>query len=182
MQGTRQAAVLSEESAATPSFEHRAASGISSNRVGPIGPTRSSGSSRPANHQDENIALRHRSLSPSFQERSLCFFIDQYYYAPSEAGNPGWLEFLPELYLSCNDGSCFKSAVLGVATVNLANQSSLPSLSEEAYWNYRLAIKALRDALSRPDEAVKDETLASILLICLFAVSASRLRDLRLLY
>ena len=109
-------------------------------------------------------------LSNPLEQQTVCYFLYQHYIKPEAGASPGWLDFIPDLYSQSSDNECFKTAFLGVAALNLANQSSLPRLAAIARHKYGLALKTVNAALTDPQRAIKDEILATLLLICIFAV------------
>lgn len=89
----------------------------------------------------------------------------------------GHLEYLPSLYARCGEisppgelspSACLRWAVDATALVTLANVAHAPPLMIKARQGYGKAIRGLRAALASPDQAVKDETFASVVLLSLF--------------
>lgn len=90
----------------------------------------------------------------------------------------GHLEYLPPLYARCAEVSsqseisppstCLRWAVDATALMTLANVAHAPPLMIKARQGYGKAIRSLRAAMASPDQAVKDETFASVVLLSLF--------------
>ncbi|KAJ5645995.1 hypothetical protein N7490_002367 [Penicillium lividum] len=120
-----------------------------------------------------NISL---SLIPiadaTWEHRAICYFFDQYIIKPDFEDDMGHLEYLPSLYSQIDQqklkSSCLRWAVDATAFMTLANVSRAPQLMLKARRGYGKALSSLREALSSPTEALKDETFASVVILSLF--------------
>lgn len=119
-----------------------------------------------------------RQLADStWEERAICFFFDQYT-CSSDAGQCiSHLGFLPSLYALCRDvgekecsasSASLRLAVDATALVTLSNEIREPSLIVKARYLYGMALQRLRQALESRTQAVRDETLASVVLLSMF--------------
>ncbi len=120
------------------------------------------------------------ALNPPWGQRALLFFVDQYVIPGEEsAGTPGWLDFLPELYSNSEGNSCLESAVTAVSSASLANQSGSSWRMTEARYAYGTALKSTNAALKARDQALNDETLLAIILLCVFGVNGPITKPIR---
>lgn len=131
-------------------------------------------------HRDpsEDLTLTlHRIADSTWEERAVCYFFDQYTVNADQEEGMGHLEYLPPLYARAGEishrgagspAACLRRAVDATALMTLANASNAPQLMIKARQGYGKALRGLREALSSPDSAVKDETFASVMLLSLF--------------
>jgi hypothetical protein len=92
---------------------------------------------------------------------------------PAAHGRPGNLDFLPELYeKSGSDGQCFNEALLAVSTGSLARSRHDDGLNRKAMIVYSKALASLRIALSNDELTQQNTTIAAILLLSRFEVTA----------
>jgi hypothetical protein len=83
------------------------------------------------------------------------------------------LSFLPELYGRTNLHAPLKEALNAVAWLSMSNQLGIESLKFEACRSYFHAIELMAKLLQSPNEARRDETLATNYLFGLFEVKLS---------
>lgn len=130
-----------------------------------------------ARQSQESALTLHRVQDATWEQRALCFFFDQYTINADNEDGMGHLEYLPPLYAHCGEVSprgenspstCLRWAVDATALMTLANATNAPPLMIKARQRYGKAIRSLRTALASPDQAVKDETFASVVLLSLF--------------
>lgn len=114
-------------------------------------------------------------LGLNWEDQSVLYFFDQYVMPPDASGNPGWLEFLPDLYGASNETSCLKPSLAAVSYANLTNQSSIPWMSVQARHSYGEALRSINSALRDPEQATTDETLTAVFLLGLFEVRSDEL-------
>lgn len=126
--------------------------------------------------EDLTLTL-HRIADSTWEERAVCYFFDQYTVNADHEEGMGHLEYLPPLYARAGEighmgtgspAACLRRAVDATALMTLANASHAPQLMIKARQGYGKALRGLREALSSPDSAVKDETFASVMLLSLF--------------
>jgi len=119
----------------------------------------------------------HRIADSTWEERALCYFFVQYTVPKDNEDTMGHLEYLPPLYARAAEiestvkGSAAASlrwAVDATALMTLANFSNAPPLMIKARQGYGKALRRLRDALTSPESAIKDETFASVMLLSLY--------------
>ncbi|OQE34781.1 hypothetical protein PENCOP_c015G09041 [Penicillium coprophilum] len=109
----------------------------------------------------------------TWEQRALCYFFDQYT-IKADCEDGGHLEYLPPLYArelgqsGESSSSCLRWAVDATALMTLANAKNAPSLMNKARQGYGRALRGLQEALASPDNAVKDETFASVVLLSLY--------------
>ncbi|GLI75672.1 hypothetical protein PoHVEF18_003934 [Penicillium ochrochloron] len=130
-----------------------------------------------ARQPQESALTLQRVQDSTWEQRALCYFFDQYSITGEGEDGMGHLEYLPSLYARCGEVSpadelspsvCLRSAVDATALMTLANVAHAPPLMIKARQGYGKAIRSLRAALASPDQAVKDETFASVVLLSLF--------------
>jgi Fungal specific transcription factor domain len=114
-------------------------------------------------------------LGLNWERQSVLYFFDQYVMPPDARGNPGWLEFLPDLHEASNETSCLKPSLAAVSYANLANQSSIPWMSVQARHSYGEALRSINSALRDPEQVTTDETLTAVFLLGLFEVRSDEL-------
>lgn len=96
-----------------------------------------------------------------------CFF--HRYVVPADGiANPGWLDFLVELYIESSDFSCLRMAVRAVSIAHFANQSGSPWLSTRARKSYGVALQAVNLALKDPGQQTGVDTLTAVYLMIFF--------------
>ena len=129
---------------------------------------------RPSPARGSPLSL-HSLADTTWEERALCFFFDQFTMNGENEEGMGHLQYLPSLYAESDCSgealtptACLRWAVDATAMITLANTSHAPSLVLKARRGYGKALRILREVLSSPTEAVKDETLASVVLLSLF--------------
>ncbi|PKY01389.1 hypothetical protein P168DRAFT_47693 [Aspergillus campestris IBT 28561] len=132
------------------------------------------GSARQSLLLSPSLSLR-RLDDSTWEERAVCYFFDQYTTRDQSDECLSHLGFLPSLYAVCRDGgpggpvsSCLQWAVGATALVTLSNQVKAPSLMLQARNRYGMALRGLRQALGSREQAVKDETFSTMVLLSLF--------------
>ncbi|CEL00731.1 hypothetical protein ASPCAL00328 [Aspergillus calidoustus] len=122
-----------------------------------------------------SLSLYHVADS-TWEERAVCYFFDQYTSVAEDDNQAiSHLSFLPSLYAFCRDNepdsltaSCLRHAVDATALMALTNDVNAPSLALRAREYYGHALRGLRQALATQTQAVKDETLTTMVLLALF--------------
>ncbi|EAL93501.2 putative C6 transcription factor [Aspergillus fumigatus Af293] len=121
--------------------------------------------------------LTRQVADSTWEERAICFFFDQYTCSSETGECISHLGFLPSLYALCRDASekecpasssSLRLAVDATALVTLSNEIREPSLIVKARYLYGMALQRLRQALQSRTQAVRDETLASVVLLSIF--------------
>jgi hypothetical protein len=121
--------------------------------------------------------LTRQIADSAWEERAICFFFDQYTCSNETGECISHLGFLPSLYALCRDAgekecsassSSLRLAVDATALVTLSNEIREPSLIVKARYLYGMALQRLRQALESRTQAVRDETLASVVLLSIF--------------
>ncbi|KAL2872714.1 putative C6 transcription factor [Aspergillus lucknowensis] len=119
------------------------------------------------------------SVSPiadsTWEERAACYFFDQYTSGEGDDEAISYLSFLPSLYAVCRDKrphnptkTTLRLAVDATALMTLSSHINAPPLALRAREYYGSALRGLREALATQTQAVKDETLATMVLLALF--------------
>ncbi|KAL2820350.1 hypothetical protein BJX63DRAFT_380534 [Aspergillus granulosus] len=112
----------------------------------------------------------------TWEERAVCYFFDQYTSVEEDENQAiSYLSFLPSLYAVCRDNepdspisNSLRHAVDATALMALTNDVNAPSLALRAREYYGRALRGLRQALATQTQAVKDETLTTMVLLALF--------------
>lgn len=110
----------------------------------------------------------------TWQDRAICFFFDQFIIPPNQDNEMRHLDYLPTLYSQLGQGksvqssSCLSWAVEATALMTFGNVVRAPQLITKARQGYGKALRTLREALSSPTEALRDETFASVVVLSLF--------------
>ncbi|PLB47870.1 Zn(II)2Cys6 transcription factor [Aspergillus steynii IBT 23096] len=135
---------------------------------------RSRSTSTSGDSHDSSLSL-YRVADSTWDERAVCYFFDQFTTLEDHEVCINHLGFLPSLYATCRDtgydgsvSSCLRQAVDATALIALGNEVKAPNLIVKARDYYGLAIRGLRQALASKTLAVKDETFATMILLCLF--------------
>ncbi|KAL3462962.1 hypothetical protein BJX64DRAFT_136195 [Aspergillus heterothallicus] len=118
----------------------------------------------------------HQVADSTWEERAVCYFFDQYTSVEEDENQAiSYLSFLPSLYAVCRDNepdsltaNCLRHAVDATALMALTNDINAPSLGLRARGYYGQALRGLRQALATQTQAVKDETLTTMVLLALF--------------
>lgn len=117
----------------------------------------------------------HRVADSTWEERALCFFFDQYTSGEEPDEAMSYLSFLPSLYSACRENGsdsptalCLRNAVDATALMTLSNHVNAAPLVVRARQHYGNALQGLQAALYEKNDAVKDETFASMVLLALF--------------
>lgn len=105
----------------------------------------------------------------------MCFFFDQYTTVGESGDCISHLQCLPGLYARCQErssrdapSSCLRWAVNATALMSLGQESQASALTHKARKNYGMAIRELRQQLTSPDQATKDEIFAAVVMLALF--------------
>ncbi|KAI9369079.1 hypothetical protein BJX61DRAFT_179322 [Aspergillus egyptiacus] len=117
----------------------------------------------------------YRVTDSTWEERAVCYFFDQYTSGDSPEEAVSYLSFLPSLYSVCRENGAdsqtaasLRLAVDATALMTLSNHVNAPSLVLRAREYYGSALRGLRQALTTQNQAVKDETFATMVLLALF--------------
>ncbi|KAH8424707.1 putative C6 transcription factor [Aspergillus melleus] len=139
-------------------------------------PSLSPSTSPPSGESRASSSLSlYRVADSGWDERAVCYFFDQFTTLEDQEVCINHLGFLPSLYATCRDigydgsvSSCLRLAVDATALITLGNEVKAPPLIIKARDCYGMAIRGLRQALASKTQAVKDETFATMILLCLF--------------
>ncbi|PKS10301.1 hypothetical protein jhhlp_002052 [Lomentospora prolificans] len=110
------------------------------------------------------------TLSPSFQEQGVAFFFSRYVTATEETADYHNFDFIYEVWQPSRGAQERRvDAVLASMTaVGLAAMATLTRSPERLDWarqSYVTALRLINDALEDPEEATKDSTLLSVLIL-----------------
>lgn len=111
-------------------------------------------------------------LSPDWPTEAPNLFFSEYIFSSDGPEMPGGhLEFLPELCREESQSQCLMEAIDAVSFANVATQSSLTWLTLRARKSYGKALISLNATLQNTEEAQKDSTLATVVLMSMYEVS-----------
>ncbi|GES57057.1 Zn(II)2Cys6 transcription factor [Aspergillus terreus] len=140
--------------------------------------TSPTGNKQPSHQRSgyQKLPLARYSVADStWEERAVCYFFDQYTTVDRPDECVSHLGFLPSLYAICRDGKqdgsaalCLRLAVDATALISLGNQVKAPSLILKGRRSYGMALRGLQRALTSLEQAVKDETFTTMVLLSLF--------------
>ncbi|KAJ5805227.1 hypothetical protein N7474_011114 [Penicillium riverlandense] len=131
--------------------------------------------SRSPTGADPSLSL-YSVADATWEQRAVCYFFDQYTIGDDENEGMSHLDFLPALYARCGEvgnrdtlaSECLRWAMDSTALVALANATDAAPLTIKARQGYGKALRGLRQILSSPTQAVKDETFAVVVLLSLY--------------
>jgi hypothetical protein len=106
----------------------------------------------------------------NWEEQATCFFFHGYTLQSSHNDNPGWLDFLPEMYQKSDSDSALAHSTRAMSFTSLSSASSLKHLATKGHQSYGLALKKINASLRKPNEVLEDSLIVSVLLLALFEV------------
>ncbi|KAF2152681.1 hypothetical protein K461DRAFT_268587 [Myriangium duriaei CBS 260.36] len=107
--------------------------------------------------------------TPAWEDWSISSFLHDWTLPESTTGfGIGFQEFLPDLYSKSSPDVDLSLAVRAASYASFANQHSSPQMMAKARTSYGKALTALNLSLRRPLDAVKDTTIATIILLQIF--------------
>ncbi|GAM85589.1 hypothetical protein ANO11243_035960 [Dothideomycetidae sp. 11243] len=107
--------------------------------------------------------------TPAWEDWSISAFLHDWTISDSVSGfGVGFLEFLPDLYSNTSPNVDLSLALRAAALASFANQYSSPQMMAKARNAYGRSLTALNTSLRKPDDAVKDTTIATIILLQIF--------------
>ncbi|KAF4447700.1 Arginine metabolism regulation protein II [Fusarium austroafricanum] len=106
-----------------------------------------------------------RQPQPSFEDESIAFFLDEYRVLPAAGVIRGHLDFLEGMYRNSTRSSCIRPALLAVAHMSLSRHYKSTALYVTARYHYGAALRTVNRDLSVSERPLKDETLASLMLL-----------------
>ncbi|OAA47116.1 hypothetical protein NOR_02752 [Metarhizium rileyi] len=112
-------------------------------------------------------SLEHQ-LQPSWDDESVCYFLDEFCIPPSPGIFPGYLDFLQDLVAASPPNSALRPASLASACLSLSRRSKSAYLYTRACEYYGKALRILNKSLNESSSAVRDETIATVMLLNLF--------------
>ena len=98
------------------------------------------------------------------------FFENFVIQADASRSSPGFLDFLPELYLEQTTDNCLSDAVKAVAFMYLSKRSSIQSFAVQARRSYGKALVQASSNLNIHEEAKSDHMLATLAILDLYEV------------
>ena len=127
--------------------------------------------------QDHFIAnvLATRPVQPSMEDRATCFFFRQYVSddkARSSAPLRGVLEFVLPLYRQSSTSGALPAVAAAIGLAGLSNQGMSTNSRAVAASLHTKAIRQLAAAVADPIENKTDQTLAAIMLMCVYEVKS----------
>ena len=106
----------------------------------------------------------------NWHDRSLCLFFRDFTLREDKYGTHGYLGFLPEMYQESINDPVLRLAVQATASAATANRTNLSLLESKARLSYGQALTSVNYMLRTPEEAIKDRTIVSVMLLILFEV------------
>lgn len=97
-------------------------------------------------------------------------FYEDYIIFSDGDSEPGWLSFLPKLYVRSKDDSALRFAVKAVADAHAGNKSSSSKIMFAAQESYGIALGMVKEDLVRLSRAVKNDTVTAVFLLGLYEV------------
>lgn len=101
-------------------------------------------------------------------DQAVCFFFHQYIIASSDGGNPGFLDFLPDLYERSKPDDALAQAVKAISYIALSGKSSVKVLFARGHEHYRTTLQRITQMLQSPEDTVQDSLIVAIMLVVLF--------------
>ncbi|KAF5669900.1 Arginine metabolism regulation II [Fusarium circinatum] len=106
-----------------------------------------------------------RQPQPSFEDESISYFLHEYCVLPAPGVIKGHLDFLEDMYRSSSRSSCIRPALLAAAHMSLSRHYKSSTLYVTARYHYGAALGTVNRDLSASRRPLKDETLASLMLL-----------------
>ncbi|KAF4345140.1 Arginine metabolism regulation II [Fusarium beomiforme] len=106
-----------------------------------------------------------RQPQPSFEDESISYFLHEYCVFPGPGVIKGHLDFLEGMYRSSSRASCIRPALLAAAHMSLSRHYKSSTLYVTARYHYGAALRTVNRDLSASKRPLKDETLASLMLL-----------------
>ncbi|KAF5694368.1 Arginine metabolism regulation II [Fusarium denticulatum] len=106
-----------------------------------------------------------RQPQPSFEDESISYFLHEYCVLPAPGVIKGHLDFLEGMYRSSSRSSCIHPALLAAAHISLSRHYKSSTLYVTARYHYGTALRTVNRDLSISKRPLKDETLASLMLL-----------------
>ncbi|PNS21705.1 hypothetical protein CAC42_1559 [Sphaceloma murrayae] len=109
------------------------------------------------------------SSTPAWEDWSINSFVHDWTIPDAADGNSvGFLDFLPSLYLRTKPELDFSLALKAASFASFANQHNSPEMMAKARASYGKALTALNSSLRNYEAALRDTTIASIVLLQIF--------------
>lgn len=127
-----------------------------------------------ASKQVEDLSFNRAPTPPphqNFADQAVAFFFHQYIIGASENGNPGFLDFLPELYDLDRPDCALAHSIKAISYISLSAKSSVKVLAARGHEHYRLSLVRISHMLQSAEETAQDSLIVAIILIVLFEVS-----------
>ena len=122
--------------------------------------------------------LATRPVQPSMEDRATCFFFHQYVSqteAKPSTSPRGVLEFVPPLYQQSGASGALQAVTAAIGLASLSNQGTSGDSRALATSLHTKALRHLAAAVADPIEKKTDQTLAAILLMCVYEVKLRRI-------
>jgi hypothetical protein len=122
--------------------------------------------------QSESVVA---SLQLPVEQQASCHFVSNFVLIPRQGTSRGYMEFLPQLLGAESDYKHFTYAFNACSLASFNNRvGSGADFASEALGQYTKALASTHEALKDPVLALKDSTLASVLLLGLFENMTAR--------
>lgn len=115
------------------------------------------------------VSLPH-SLTGNVDQHAIGLFFQDYIIDSCDRC-PGFLNFLPSLYLKATEKSLLRIAVFATAYANLAQKTERPDITIKALSYYRRALQIVNTVLSENLETTSDSTMTAVMLLGLYEVN-----------
>lgn len=107
-------------------------------------------------------------LHQNLGDQAVCFFSHQYI-IDTNGGNPGFLDFVPELFEHSKPDDALAHSIRAISFKSLASKSSVKVLVAKGHEHYRTTLRRVTRMLESPEDTVQDSLALAIMLLVLFA-------------
>jgi hypothetical protein len=107
------------------------------------------------------------SMQTSVEEYGLTSFVTNFVSSPA-GPSQGHFSFIPDLLFTGASDDMLTASLSAVGLAVLANTTKSNQLMAQARKEYTTALRRINTALESPEEAIKDSTLLSVMIVALF--------------
>jgi hypothetical protein len=121
-------------------------------------------------HTNLGDAYLNSALVDDIHLHAIPLFFRDYVLAPF-GKCPGWLNFVPDLYIRSSEHSMLRHAVQSVAYASLAQKTARQDISTIAISYYRSSLLMVNQALSDHETSISEVTMTAVILLGLYEAS-----------